>query len=393
MLGNNSQPVEGAFVELLTAGNVVVASELTNSTGEAFFSDKKNAVQVKITHSDYEVSLKAVRENVNVQLSLKTAATGQQGQLPNSGQDTESFSGDVNQFIEIEQFGSFQVRLKQNNNLAINGVVKVFDAVTDIEITQTQSVGGIAVFENLPLNQHVYFHASAPGFLANRSQEFTVQRERQNVEIRFVPVQVVNTTVSIISSLTRQPLAGVDVKVFDEYNVPISNGTTLASGNLSFALPVGVRYYVNARKSTFVTNLSQLFAPVPNVVIALSPASPDAISTLRVRLKDEYNASLEGNVALYTSDNRLIEQSRRSSDFHEFINLPRNSTLLVKGSAMDLHVAETVTLTNPVHDVAFVLQVRFAVLFVSAVDALTGVSVNANVEVMRNGTSLGNCTS
>ncbi len=397
VLGNNSQPVEGALVELLTSQSVVVANGSTNASGEVFFGDKFNAVQIRVTHSDYDVSLAPIRENVNVKLRFKTAAgsvASSRGQVQGAGNGSSRFVGDVSQFIEVDQFGSFEVTLRDKiTGLPVNGGVRVFDAVTDTLIEEVQSVGGATVFENLPLNQHVYFHALASGYSANKSAEYIVKRERQSVAIEFVRVSTVNTTVAVISQLTGQPLAGAEVKVFDSSNVLIANGTTAAGGNLTFSLSAGSQYYSNVKKISFIRNVSEFFTPQNRIVVSLSPASNENSSVLLLSLLDEYNASLQGMASVYTLDGKVVDQSRSPNSMQTFEALQRGASFKVRASAMDRVAEKTVILSQAVNHETFVLDVRFAFLSLRAFDALTHVELSGvNVQIMRNGVQYANCT-
>ncbi len=393
VIGADSQPVENALVELLNAQNAVIASAPTNLTGEVFFENKQSAVQLKVTHADYEASLNPVRENLIVTMRLKTV----QAQRPVSTQiqePSESFVGDVNQFIEIEQLGSFNIQLKRKDNgQFLNGVVSVYDAATDNKIAEVETVGGNALLENLVVNQHVYFHSIIPNFLANKSEEFTVKRERQRVVIEFQPVQMTNATISVISALTRQPLSGSQVKLFDENNVELANGTIPTTGNLTFSLPVGLRYYVNARKSQFLTNVTQIIPSTQSVVISLSPANPESTSILEVNLADEYGESITGIASLYTQDRRILEQKNQQMRQHQFTSLQRGLNVVVKASSHDLTTQQALLLSEAFHQITLQLEFRFAFLAFRAFDALTlGQIENVDVSVKRNGAVYENCT-
>ncbi len=386
VLGNNSQPLQGALAELLTVQSQVVASALTDENGETFFPDAANAVQVKVTHPEYEEMRGPVREQVSLQLVLRSTLQQRQDVVPAAQE--ERFVGDVSQFIETQQFGSFAVRVG-SAGLPLESVVRVFDAVTDNELMQAQSVGGNVIFENLPVNQHVYFHALAPGFTANRTPEFAVRRERQSVGIEMQRVESFNSTISVISSLTRQPLSGTKIKIFDENNVEIINATIPTTGNISLTLPRG-SYYVNAKKDNFATNLSPFFQAGENVVIAMLPASAENSSTLAVLYRDEYDDGIQGMSTLYL-DGKILDQASFQASRHDYRNLQRGINVSIRASSRDLFASATALLSEPTQEVVIQLEVRFAFLSFSAFDALTREAVRANVSVTRNSELFGNC--
>ncbi|MDP3742495.1 MAG: hypothetical protein Q8R15_04220, partial [Candidatus Micrarchaeota archaeon] len=392
VLGNNHEPVEGALVELVATGNLVVASGATNATGEVYFADRQNALQVKITHSDFETLMRALRPSLNLQLTSKTISQ-LNSEPPSRGNEQLGFIGDFSNLVQISQFGSFEVSLASGEVL-LNGTMRVFDADTDTMLREAQVVGGVAVFENLPLNQHVYFHGISRGFTVNRTLDFIVSRNSQTVEIQATPVQEANATISVVSSLTRQPLQGAEVKLYREDNVFMYNGSTSSRGNVSFEMSTDVRYYVTVKKQNFLTAVSTFFVPVQGVTVELTPADVNSSSTLRVFFQDEYSEPLQGIATLYTSDNQIIEQSRVSQTVQDFRNLQRGLSVVVKGTSGELTSRKNVTLLEAVHEEVLQMEVRFAFLSLSAVDALTRATIvsDVNVTVMRDGSLLSTCT-
>ncbi len=392
VLGNESTSLENAAIELLSANGTALYSGVTNSTGEFSLVNIGNAVRVKVTHSDYETFATAVKEKINVRLRLKTVFAPRQLEEP---REQPRDVDDVDGFVEQQQFGSFELHLKEvGSGTALTGAVRVFDAATDNLISEVDSPAGAALIENLPLNQHVYFAGVVEGFSSNRSVELSVSRDTQTVDIEFVAVPVLNTTISIISALTRQPLQGATVKVFDEQNVFIGNGTTSNANNLTFSLSIDKRYYINAKKENFLTTASELFYPTSNVVVELLPAVPENVSILRVHLADEYGEPLpEAIASVYAVDGRVLGQSTTPSSDHSFHNLQRNSTVSVRASARDLTSRANVTLNDSVNDVTMQMEVRFAVVSLDAFDLLTREQLNETfANITRNGVQFALCS-
>ncbi len=390
------QPVSGALVELLSGTNQVLVNATTNSTGEVFLYFS-SASKVKVSHSQYNDVTIPLRETqtLNITLRLKTNATQAQPSRNQTATPAPQNSGldDINSFIDEAQFGSVEVHLaEQGSTVPINGVVKAFDFETDNEIKAVASVGGAALFEDLPLNQHVYFASIISGFSSNKTGELVVKRERQSVDITFLRVPTINTTISIISNLTRQPLSGAVVKIFDANNLEIGNGTTNATSNLTFTLTIDKQYYVTAKKSAFLTAFTDLFAPATRVFVPLNPATPEATSTLKVIFTDEYGEPISGIASIYREDGRIIDQKPTPSSNQEFTNLQRNSTIKLTASVGDMHSEQTILLNDSIVQITIQMELRFAKLSLTAIDVLTQQPITeVNAVVQRNGEYFSNC--
>ncbi len=392
VLGSDGQPLENALVELLSISREVIASASSNSTGEVFLQGAANAKFIRVTHSEYEEFLTGVGENVAAVLKLKTLTEVVEKTVEFT--PVIEFTGDLSKLVvEIERFGSFKVELhEKGTGLAISGKVDLFDAATDVLISEVNAFGGTAVFENLPLNQHVYFYGVVPGYSGNKSISYKVKEELQSLVIEVEKVETLNTTISILSSATKQPLQGAVVKIFNEDNVLIANATSSSSGNLTFSLSAGKKYYANVKKQGFVIQVSQLFAPSESQRIELIPVDPESTSVLKVQLEDEYNSTLLGIAAIYNEEERIIDQKTTVGNLHEFANLPRGETIKIKASAKDLTSQQSIALNDSLVEVTMHLEVRFAFIYLRAFDVLTGGELQGvNASVMRNGELFTTC--
>jgi len=390
-----SQPIAGATVELLAVDNSVVFSAVTNSTGEVFFSDRKNALRFNVTAEGYNSLLRPIISRVVVQLQPRTVAVTRQPSRP---------ALNFTRIVEEPQFGSFVIRLRANN-IPVDGLVSAIDAATDTVIQQHSSTRGAALFENLPLNQRVYFTATAAGFVYNATPvEFVVNRNRQQAVLEmqratFVPVVITiisNSSLSGASSSSNAPIAGALVRLYDENNAPVGDAATDVDGKTQFDLPLGKMYYFNARKSGYVTGVSEKFAPSASSgqqrlsLLAVAEDNRNS-ATLYVNIRDEYNDTFSAAAALYTSDGRIMEQSSFARSRHEFAFLSRGSTLMAVASKGDRTANASVVLASAVNSIILNLDARFAFLDIQAKDIFTGLPVAASAEVKRNGELLDTC--
>ncbi|MFH0713538.1 MAG: hypothetical protein V1722_03025, partial [Candidatus Micrarchaeota archaeon] len=397
---SSGAPVEGASVQLIAASNEEVAMQLTNATGEVSFSDKGRALQVKIAKEGFETTTRAIGSSLVI--SLRSVAGTQPTQpinhtgtlsSPRGTNNLGTLRGRVNLAGEAEQRGSFQVKIQEKDTgVMLNGTISLYDVETNSKMRDGNSVNGVALFENLVMNQHVYFAANIVGYSSNKTSDLAVTPDLQEIVIEAVKVPSANVTLSFISQLSQQKVTGVAFQVFDSQNVEMTNGTSPSSGNVTISLTIDKQYYVTSRKSGFLTNVSQLFSPVKVFPILLAPAAEENTSVLTARFVDEYNNNLDGIATLYTSDGRIIEQKTTKSSQQVFSNLQRNAVVEIRASSGDLTARKQVTLSEAQIETILQWEIRFAKFVLTALDVITNQpATGITVNVTRNGVSSQTC--
>ncbi|MFH0974112.1 MAG: Kazal-type serine protease inhibitor domain-containing protein, partial [Candidatus Micrarchaeota archaeon] len=392
--------LNGALVEVWD-GDTSVDAKTTNANGIALFDSLPlKTLIVSVSLEGYKT------KEAEVDFTEKTFA---EFRLESVGEETPTPTPDVWK-TEDESKETLDAKLdvyvKNDANLGVDAIVRLFDADTEMQIGDDfEARGGHATFDNLEKGQKVYVNAEAFGSNANsylpyngRASKKTLSAGANTINARLVrantgPAGQAQGATATFSTITvtdnsNAPVSRAIASVFTQNSVAVlATRTTESNGTALFVLPVNqsISYYATANKTGYFMGWTNgFFLAGENASITLTPITNDTKASLSVNVVDEKDgkAVVSASFSVYRSvlgqDVLLCRGTTNANGTGVCQGLQRGISVTVRAAKGARSAAEaTVALAEAENSVALTLLLPRAKLICTAFDVVTNESIDS----------------
>ncbi len=181
----NGKKVDGASVVMLD-GSVKVSENSTVGGKAAFVGLPAKLLSLVVSKSGFkkarkEVDLSAAVETEVVKIILACESSACEETYGNATKPALAFEENARLVVNVVDSSSGE---------SVNARVSVYDAVSNVLLTEVSTVSGVAVVSDLEIGSQVYLKAEADGYLAFDGSKSvkTLEAGSNDVEIRMVPL-------------------------------------------------------------------------------------------------------------------------------------------------------------------------------------------------------------